>query len=84
MIEQQSILPSLHSHRGERYKHQEDREPKCFPVFRWGIMSMGVIMLVIVIIILIQLVLEFDTKYKYSRVQSTATVPTSLISPRVQ
>ena len=78
-LDQKSILPSLHRDPAERYKHQEDAEPKCFPVFRWGVMLTGIFMLLVVIIILGQLILDFDSKYSksLSRSVKATTVPNS-------
>ena len=78
-LDQKSILPSLHRDPAERYKPREDREPRCFPVFRWGVMLIGIFMLLVVVIILGQLILDFDSKYSksLSRSLKATTVPNS-------
>ena len=67
-LDQKSILPSLH--RADQRKPRDDSEPRCFPVFRWAVMIMGVLMLLVVILILGQLVLEFDAKYSKAALSS--------------
>ena len=80
LLDQTSILPSLHRQAQERFKERnEGMEPTCFPVFRWTIMMMGVVMLLAVLFILGQLVMEFKDKYKHSipttQVTSATTQP---------
>ena len=70
-LDQKSILPSLH--RADQRKPRDDSEPRCFPVFRWAVMIMGVLMLLVVILILGQLVLEFDAKYSKATLSFTPT-----------
>ena len=47
-----------------------DREPYCFPVFRWALMVTGVLLLIAVLLILCQLGMEFSQKYREGQEES--------------
>ena len=57
------LLSGLQRRTADRYR-EKDQEPTCFPVFRWGLMLTGVILLLSVLVILCQLVVEFRQKYQ--------------------
>ena len=46
-----------HSEGGE--SKEQDREPYCFPLFRWSLIMLGLGMLVCVLVVLVQLLVDW-------------------------